>query len=81
MRDLVLECSSARPIVLVMPSLVQINESFMEVLKVFFMAKTITVDFDRSFPKVRRRVVTGGKIRKVDVSGGKQPYLIALPTC
>ena len=73
MKELVLECTCARSIVLVMPSLVhiQINESFMEALKVFSMVKTVTVDSDCSFLKVSGRVVTGGEIRKVDVSGGK----------
>lgn len=46
----------------------------MEVFKVFSMAKTVTVDFDRSFskPMVRRRVFPGGKMRKVDLSDAKK---------
>ena len=69
-KDLVFKKIIVKSLVLIMPSLVHVDigESFMEVLKVFSMAKTVTVDFDRSFPEVKRRVVTGGEMRTVDLS-------------
>ena len=69
-KDLDFKKIIVKSLVLIMPSLVHVDigESFMEVLKVFSMAKTVTVDFDRSFPEVKRRVVTGGEMRTVDLS-------------
>ena len=75
LKYLFLESSSVQSLILVMPSLVHVDigDSFIEVLKVFSMAKTVTIDFDRSFqtPMVRRKVFPGGRMRKVDLSDAK----------
>ena len=71
-KDLVLEESKARSLDLIMPSLVHVDigATLVQVLKVAYMEKFITVDFHRSFMQLerRRRVFRGGKAREVDLS-------------
>ena len=71
-KNLLLNESRARSLVLIMPSLVHVDigETELDVLKVASMEKSITVDFHRSFMRLerRRRVFRGGRTRKVDLS-------------